>query len=101
MAIFGPHPLSSQLQVKLPVKLARQLRAQAGDAFYWRVSDEDPSILLLIPEEVMERRYAAGAALEADGRPQAFALDDLWTNPPTLESPVSDSPWDDTVQGGD
>jgi hypothetical protein len=77
VALFGPHPLSSQLQVKLPVRLARELRLVAGDQFYWRVSDDDPSVLLLIPAEVVERRYSAGEAMEAQSRPIAKRIQAL------------------------
>lgn len=73
-ALHGPHPLSSQGQVKLPVKLARALHLEAGDEFYWRRSDEDPDVLLLIPAEVVERRYAEGQRLEALSRSGAEAL---------------------------
>jgi hypothetical protein len=62
------------LQVKLPVKLARELRVEAGDEFYWRRSDDDPSVLLLIPSEVVERRYSAGERLEAAAQPAATEL---------------------------
>jgi hypothetical protein len=65
-----------QMQVKLPVKLARELRLQAGDEFYWRRSDADPAVLLLIPSEVVERRYSAGEALEAATRPATSDLND-------------------------
>ncbi len=70
-SLHGPHPLSSQGQVKLPVKLARALHLTAGDEFYWRRSDDDPAVLLLIPAEVVERRYAEGERLEAPARPRA------------------------------
>jgi hypothetical protein len=64
------------MQVKLPVRLARELRLQAGDEFYWRQSDADPAVLMLIPSEVVERRYSAGEALEAAARPAASDLSD-------------------------
>lgn len=73
-ALHGPHPLSSQGQVKLPVKLQRALRLEPGDEFYWRQSDDDPDVLLLVPSEVVERRYAAGASQEAATRPAAEPL---------------------------
>jgi hypothetical protein len=73
-SLHGPHPVSRQMQVKLPVKLARELRLQAGDEFYWRRSDDDPSILLLIPSEIVERRYHAGEVLEALDRPSVSEM---------------------------
>ena len=57
------------MQVKLPTSLARELHIEAGDHFYWRRSDSDPSVLLLVPSEVVERRYTAGEQLEALDRP--------------------------------
>jgi hypothetical protein len=63
------------MQVKLPMKLARELGLSAHDEFYWRRSDDDPAILLLIPTEVVERRYSAGERLEASERSVAQELD--------------------------
>jgi hypothetical protein len=70
----GPHPVSSKLQVRLPIRLANQLHIEAGDLFYWRVSDDDPGTLQLIPSEVVERRYSAGERLEAAEREIAQEL---------------------------
>ncbi|MCA2264789.1 hypothetical protein BST31_03355 [Mycobacterium marseillense] len=64
----GPHPVSSKLQVRLPIRLARRLRIQGGDLVYWRISDDLPDVLQLIPEEVVERRYSAGERMEAGAR---------------------------------
>lgn len=68
--------MSSQLQVKLPRKLARELHIEAGDEYYWRRSDDDPDVLLLIPTEVVERRYHTGERLEASRRAVATELDE-------------------------
>lgn len=74
----GPHPVSSKLQVRLPIRLARRLCIQGGDAIYWRISDDLPDVLQLLPEEVVERRYSAGERLEAADREvgQELARDD-------------------------
>lgn len=64
-SLDGPHPLSSKLQLRLPVRLARQLRIEAGDLLYWRVSDDLPGVLQLVPAEIVERRYSAGERLDA------------------------------------
>ncbi|WP_155726911.1 AbrB/MazE/SpoVT family DNA-binding domain-containing protein [Mycobacterium avium] len=61
----GPHPVSSRLQVRLPIRLARRLHIEGGDLVYWRISDDLPDVLQLLPEEVVERRYSAGERLEA------------------------------------
>lgn len=74
-SLDGPHPISSQLQVKLPRRLARLLFIEPGDQFYWRVSDDDPESLLLVPAEVVERRYGAGERMEAAARPDAREID--------------------------
>ncbi|MBO9627302.1 MAG: AbrB/MazE/SpoVT family DNA-binding domain-containing protein [Microbacterium sp.] len=63
-SLDGPHPISSKLQLRLPVAMARQLNINGGDEFFWRISDDEPGVLHLIPAEVIERRYAAGARLE-------------------------------------
>ena len=63
-SLHGPFSISSQMQVKLPSKVARELRLQRGDSFYWRSSDSDQAVLLLIPAEVVERRYVAGERQE-------------------------------------
>ncbi|WP_083516139.1 AbrB/MazE/SpoVT family DNA-binding domain-containing protein [Aeromicrobium erythreum] len=67
-ALHGPIAVSSNLQVRLPAKVARQLHISAGDEFFVRVSDDDPSVILLLPVEVVERRYSAGELLERSGR---------------------------------
>ncbi|SKY79767.1 Uncharacterised protein [Mycobacteroides abscessus subsp. bolletii] len=64
-ALDGPHPISSKLQVRVPVRIAAQLHIEGGDLFYWRVSDDTPGVIQLIPAEVVERRYSAGERLEA------------------------------------
>lgn len=70
----GPHRVSSKLQVRVPARLAKQLHIEEGDYFYWRVSDDEPDILQLIPSEVVERRYSAGERLEAAEREFAQEL---------------------------
>ncbi|OBJ71836.1 hypothetical protein A5626_02435 [Mycobacterium marseillense] len=54
--------------MRLPIRLARRLRIQGGDLVYWRISDDLPDVLQLIPEEVVERRYSAGERMEAGAR---------------------------------
>jgi antitoxin component of MazEF toxin-antitoxin module len=64
----GPYRLSANLQLRIPVKLARELSLSPGDEVYWRISDDTPGILQLLPAEVVERRYSAGERLEAASR---------------------------------
>lgn len=61
---YGPYALSSQRQIKMPAALARELRIEPGDTFYWRRSDDDPDTLVVVPQEVVERRYEAGRTRE-------------------------------------
>lgn len=70
-SLDGPHPLSSKLQIRLPVKIARALSIEPGDEFFWRVSDEVPGIIQLVPAEVVERRYVVGETLERLDTPSA------------------------------
>jgi len=74
-SLSGPHPISAQYQVKIPMKLVRELHLRKGDQFYWRRSDDDPVVLILIPAEVVERRYFAGEQTEAARRPRGAGLD--------------------------
>lgn len=74
-SIHGPHPISSKLQLRLPVKLAKQLSIEPGDEFYWRASDDEPGVLMLIPAEVVERRYAVGERLEKTAADAAQELE--------------------------
>ena len=73
-SLSGPHPISAQFQVKIPIKLARELHLQKGDDFFWRRSDDDPDVLILIPAEVVERRYSVGEQAEAVSRPLGAGL---------------------------
>ncbi|CAM5742382.1 hypothetical protein MAUB1S_01508 [Mycolicibacterium aubagnense] len=70
----GPHPISSKLQVRLPIRMAKQLHIEGGDLFYWRISDDEPGILQLVPAEIVERRYSAGERIEAAEREVAQEL---------------------------
>jgi hypothetical protein len=73
-SLSGPHPLSKQLQIKIPVKLARSLHLKPGDEVYWRLSDDDPGVLSLLPAEVVERRYNVGERIERSAHQGAAEL---------------------------
>ncbi len=64
--LHGPISISSNLQIRLPIKLARHLHLQPGDEFFARISDEDPQVITLLPVEVVERRYVAGEHSERE-----------------------------------
>lgn len=73
-SLSGPHQVSKQLQIKIPVKMARAVQLEAGDEVYWRLSDDEPGALVLLPAEVVERRYAVGERLERLDRASGFEL---------------------------
>jgi hypothetical protein len=50
------------------------MRLESGDDVYFRRDDDDPSVLMVIPSEVVERRYQAGDAAEASAREHAQPL---------------------------
>ena len=75
-SLEGPFALSSNLQVRVPVAIARQMSLQRGDRLYWRVSDDNPGVIELIPAEIVERRYSAGERLERAAQPAATELVD-------------------------
>lgn len=66
--LSGPIAVSANLQFRLPIKVARVMHIEAGDEFYIRVSDDDPDVIVLLPAEVVERRYSAGEGLERAAR---------------------------------
>lgn len=75
--------ISSNLQIRLPIAAARALNLQGGDTIYWRLSDDNPGVLELVPSEVVERRYSAGERRERLARTKAEELD-------ALDVPTSD-----------
>lgn len=76
-SISGPHPVSRQLQVKIPVKLAAQLHLVGGDEVFWRLSEDTPGCLVLVPAEIVERRYSAGERLELASTAPGLELRDV------------------------
>jgi hypothetical protein len=50
------------------------MHIRGGDQFYWRVTDDMPDFLQLVPAEVVERRYSVGERLEAAEREIAQEL---------------------------
>lgn len=72
--LIGPISVSSNYQLRLPIKVVRALRIEAGDEFYVRLSDDEPDVIVLLPSEVVERRYSVGERLEQAGRQSAAEL---------------------------
>lgn len=68
MSLHGPITVSKNLQIRLPVKMARALHIHPGDEVFLRASDDDPGALVLLPVEVVERRYAFGAKAELESQ---------------------------------
>jgi bifunctional DNA-binding transcriptional regulator/antitoxin component of YhaV-PrlF toxin-antitoxin module len=87
-SLSGPHPISAQYQVKIPTKLARELHLQTGDQFFWRRSDDDPAVLILIPAEVVERRYFAGEQAESAMHPRAAEVDSALSGDTAVHGPA-------------
>ncbi len=59
-ALHGPITVSANLQIRLPIKLVRDLGVQPGDEFYVSISEDDPDAMVLLPAAVVGRRYGAG-----------------------------------------
>lgn len=74
--LSGPVVVSANLQIRIPKRLAAQLRLGAGDALYFRVSEDNPGVIELVPTEVVERRYSVGERRERAAQTHAKELPD-------------------------
>jgi AbrB family looped-hinge helix DNA binding protein len=59
----GLSPVSANGQVAVPKAIREKLGLQAGSQVMFRISDSDPSIVEMIPEATLERRYARGEGI--------------------------------------
>jgi hypothetical protein len=87
--LSGPITVSRNLQLRLPIKVARALHIEAGDEFYVRISDDDPSGVVLLPAEVVERRYSAGERMEQAAGERGLELGSLGDAHPSEDTPNS------------
>jgi bifunctional DNA-binding transcriptional regulator/antitoxin component of YhaV-PrlF toxin-antitoxin module len=77
----GPHKITKVRQVAIPGELLHAVGLEVGDFIHYRLSDHDPHVIEIIPSDVLERRYKAGADSEALQRlSQPLAPDDMLTD---------------------
>ena len=75
---YGPHKITSVRQVAIPGELLRAVGLELGDNVHFRLSDNDPNVIEIVPSDIVARRYQAGADSEALERlSQPSAPDDL------------------------
>jgi antitoxin component of MazEF toxin-antitoxin module len=75
---YGPHRITSVRQVAIPGDLLRAIGLQPGDNVHFRLSDNDPQVIEIVPSDIVARRYQAGTVSEALERlSQPSAPDDL------------------------
>lgn len=62
--LAGPSPIATNGQVTVPKHIMADLGWSGRDQVMFRVSDEDPEVLTLVPLAIFERRYSRGEAAE-------------------------------------
>lgn len=60
----GPSPIATNGQVTVPKAVLQSLGWSQGTQVMFRLSDEDPEVLTIVPVDVFERRYERGEAAE-------------------------------------
>ena len=65
---YGPHKITKVRQVAIPAELLHAVGLEVGDFVHYQLSDRDPDVIEIIPSDVLERRYRAGADSEAQER---------------------------------
>ena len=77
----GPHKITKVRQVGIPGELLRAVGLELGDNVHFRLSDNDPHVIEIVPSDIVARRYEAGADSEALERlSQPSTPDDLLPN---------------------
>ena len=61
----GPHKITRVRQVAIPGELLRAVGLEVGDNIHFRLSDDDPYVIEVIPSDIVARRYQTGAGSEA------------------------------------
>jgi len=80
----GPHKITKVRQVAIPADLLHAVGLAVGDNVHFRLSDHDPYVIEIVPSDIMDRRYQAGADSEAIERlRQSSPPDDV---PPSAAS---------------
>lgn len=83
----GPHKITQVRQVAIPSELLQAVGLRVGDFIHYRLSDQDPHVIEIIPSDVLERRYRAGADSEALERlSQPSTPDDMISDRTNRES---------------
>jgi bifunctional DNA-binding transcriptional regulator/antitoxin component of YhaV-PrlF toxin-antitoxin module len=78
---YGPHKITRVRQVAIPGDLLRAVGLELGDNVHFRLSDNDPHVIEIVPSDIVARRYQAGTDSEALERlSQPSAPDDLLPN---------------------
>jgi len=78
---YGPHKITRVRQVAIPGELLRAVGLEPGDNVHFRLSDNDPHVIEIVPSDIVARRYQAAADSETLERlSQPSALDDLLPN---------------------
>ena len=63
-ALEGPSKISANNQVALPKRLMDELGWAKGDPVMFRISDDDPGVLRIVPEAVVLRQLRRGEDAE-------------------------------------
>jgi bifunctional DNA-binding transcriptional regulator/antitoxin component of YhaV-PrlF toxin-antitoxin module len=75
---YGPHKITKVGQVGIPAELLRAVGLRRGDNVHFRLSDNDPHVIEIVPSDIIARRYQAGAHSETLERlSQPSGPDDL------------------------
>jgi bifunctional DNA-binding transcriptional regulator/antitoxin component of YhaV-PrlF toxin-antitoxin module len=78
---YGPHKITRVRQVAIPGELLRAVGLEPGDNVHFRLSDNDPHVIEIVPSDIVARRYQAAADSEALERlSEPSAPDDLMPN---------------------
>jgi bifunctional DNA-binding transcriptional regulator/antitoxin component of YhaV-PrlF toxin-antitoxin module len=63
----GPDKITRVRQVAIPGELLRAVGLELGDNVHFRLSDNDPHVIEIVPSDIVARRYQAAAWLAAAG----------------------------------
>jgi bifunctional DNA-binding transcriptional regulator/antitoxin component of YhaV-PrlF toxin-antitoxin module len=78
---YGPHKITRVRQVGIPGELLHAVGLEPGDNVHFRLSQNDPYVIEIVPSDIVARRYQAGADSETFERlGEPSAPDDLLAN---------------------
>jgi hypothetical protein len=61
---YGSHKITRVRQVAIPGELLRAVGLELGDNVHFRLSDNDPHVIEIVPSDIVARRYQAGTDSE-------------------------------------